>query len=625
MAARRRLGWHNALPEIMKEPRYRTRVIARDIVAAGVLLLTLERPEHFVFVPGQYVWLVLPDRSKRFGVVDRHAYSICSKTESKTLELLIRITSSSYLRKVASLRTGESVEIIGPLGSTLIAPSKGAVMVSGGTGVSPFLSILRSDTPGSFSLSAYYDPTRQLHCIDELNKLAKQRGYEVSIREGRPQKETLLPLIKAKDLRPIFISGPQNFVDRVTIILQELGVDPERMRYEALYPSNGICKKIRRQFERFVDHKKNLRNKPIHAPKMLPAIKDLFLIVAQKTTGHISITDCNGVILYVNAAAEKITGYSYAELVGQTPRIWGGLMPPSFYHRLWRRKTAGKTVICEVLNRRKNGELYIANLGITPIKIGNTIAAYIAVEADVTEFKRLDKAKTELVSLVAHQLGTPLSIINWYAEILAENKTRKSPNQKKFIAEIYHASQRMQALIAAFLEVSRIEMGTIKFQPAKTDLTALARSIISENTPLVDSKHLRVKLKMPASIIVSTDQKFITVILDNVISNAMKYTPDGGRISVAILQKREGVLITVRDTGVGIPKDQQDKIFTKLFRADNVKTIDATGSGLGLYIVKSLVDFLKGKIWFESIEGKGTTFYIALPTQQRRGKNEMVG
>ena len=129
------------LPDITREPRFRVRVTANKEVAPDVIILSLEKPKEFAFKPGQYLWLVLPKRSKQLGIIDRRAYSICSSLNSATLELLIRITGSEYSSEVKTLLEGDEVAIIGPMGSAFVPPPQGALMIAGGTGVSPFLSI----------------------------------------------------------------------------------------------------------------------------------------------------------------------------------------------------------------------------------------------------------------------------------------------------------------------------------------------------------------------------------------------------------------------------------------------------------------------------------------------------
>ncbi len=194
------------LPDLKSEPRFRVRVRSNERVAPEVIVLSLERPAEFSFTPGQYVWLVLPKRSARPGVIDRRAYSISSGTQSANLELLIRLTGSDYLKDVAALKADEEVDIIGPMGSVFVAPETGAILLAGGTGVAPFLSILRSGVSGEFSLIAFESKERLLHYKAELEEL-RQRGARIArCAEGPPQRNDFTDITDSNDRRPILIA-----------------------------------------------------------------------------------------------------------------------------------------------------------------------------------------------------------------------------------------------------------------------------------------------------------------------------------------------------------------------------------------------------------------------------------
>ncbi|MFA7302754.1 MAG: CHASE4 domain-containing protein [Candidatus Paceibacterota bacterium] len=238
-----------------------------------------------------------------------------------------------------------------------------------------------------------------------------------------------------------------------------------------------------------------------------------------------------------------------------------------------------------------------------------------------TKLKLIDVAKTEFVSLASHQLRTPLTSISWYTEmLLAGDAGKLTPGQTRYLQEIYAGNRRMVALVNALLNVSRLELGTLVFEMRPTDVVAVAKSAVEEQQPQVSEKGLHFQATYEADLpLVSTDAKLFRMVIQNLLSNAIKYTPAGGTVSfsLALNTTREVLLITVTDTGYGIPKNQQDKIFTKLFRADNARAKEVEGTGLGLYIVKSVVEHSGGKVWFESEQGKGTTFFAAIPLGRR--------
>jgi len=205
--------------------------------------------------------------------------------------------------------------------------------------------------------------------------------------------------------------------------------------------------------------------------------------------------------------------------------------------------------------------------------------------------------------------------------LLAGDAGDVNEKQKKYLQETYHASKRMVELINALLNVSRMELGTFMVDIAPTNFSEVAEVCLGELAPQIIQKKLVIKKEYDKGLpLISADAKLLRIIIGNLLSNSVKYTPEGGEVFVKIMKQYPDVLIQIKDTGYGIPKDAQSKIYTKLFRADNIKAIDTDGTGLGLYLVKSIVEYSSGKIWFESEENKGTTFYVTLPLTGMRKK-----
>lgn len=238
-----------------------------------------------------------------------------------------------------------------------------------------------------------------------------------------------------------------------------------------------------------------------------------------------------------------------------------------------------------------------------------------SISFDISKEKQIDRAKTEFVSLASHQLRTPLSSINWYAEmLLAGDAGKLNEEQKNFVNEIYKGNQRMVDLVNSLLNVSRLELGTFMVEPEPVNITESAQSVLDELKPSWEAKKLVLKIDYQKNLpIIQADPKLLRIVLQNLLSNAVKYTPEKGRVSLTIGADKQNILLTVTDTGYGIPAKQAGKIFDKLFRADNVREKDTEGTGLGLYIVKSIIDHAGGKIWFNSQENKGTSFFVQIP------------
>jgi len=358
-----------------------------------------------------------------------------------------------------------------------------------------------------------------------------------------------------------------------------------------------------------------------------------FRLAVENASDQIVITDNNGNILYINPGTEKITGFLAREVMGKkcgSKDNWGGLMDKDFYKNLWHTiKTEKKSFSGEFTNKRKDGTSYITMTNISPIldNKGNVVF-FVGIERDITKEKEIDKAKSEFVSLASHQLRTPLSIINWYAEMLSNGDAGSlNKNQKDYLNEILVGNSRMADLVGALLNVSRIEMGTFVVNPTKSNLIKIVKDIANEFDIKAKMKNISFTLKYAANIpLVNVDKKLFNIVITNLVDNAIKYTPDGGKVVLSIGKNKEGVLMKVMDNGYGILKKDKDKIFTKLFRGDNAKEKVADGNGLGLYIVKSIIEQSEGKVWFESRENKGTTFYVLLPfsgMKKKEGEKEL--
>jgi signal transduction histidine kinase len=251
-----------------------------------------------------------------------------------------------------------------------------------------------------------------------------------------------------------------------------------------------------------------------------------------------------------------------------------------------------------------------------PIKDSSgKVFAAIAVFEDITHEKQIDKAKTEFVSLASHQLRTPVTAVNWNAELLLDPKAPKlDPEQRQHVESIYRSNQRMTELVDSLLNVSRLELGTFSVEPVMLNVVDVCKSILEEVKPLIVKKALIIVEKYDKNIpLISADKKLTTILFQNLISNACKYSHQGKKVYVTISKKGDMLVVKVKDTGIGIPAGQQSKIFSKLFRADNATQQETDGTGLGLYIIKSILEHVGGTVSFESVENKGSTFQFNLP------------
>ncbi len=226
----------------------------------------------------------------------------------------------------------------------------------------------------------------------------------------------------------------------------------------------------------------------------------------------------------------------------------------------------------------------------------------------------LDIQKDELLSIVSHQLATPVSSIKWYLEMMKDGDLGKlNDEQKAHVTSMQEVAVNLSDLVSMILDVSRIQLGRMHIEKQDLDLSAFFKEILEIIEPKALEKKVNFIKKIPTSFpAAKLDKRYTHMTIENLLSNAVKYTPENGNVDFTVTITGNILRCVVKDTGVGIPKADQEKIFGKLFRASNVRN-SVDGNGFGLYVAKGAVEAQGGKIWFESTEGKGTTFFIELP------------
>ncbi|MFA5755185.1 MAG: ATP-binding protein [Candidatus Paceibacterota bacterium] len=245
---------------------------------------------------------------------------------------------------------------------------------------------------------------------------------------------------------------------------------------------------------------------------------------------------------------------------------------------------------------------------------------FLIIFHDVTKEKLIEKMKTEFVSVAAHQLRTPLSAIKWTIRMILDGDAGAiNDEQKDLLEKTYLSNERMIVLINDLLNVSRIEEGRLLYNQEDAQLEDIAEEIINSSQEILKIKKMKLDYNQPTKLLpkVKVDREKMGVVIQNLLENAVKYTPEKGDIKITIESDKKNVIFKIKDSGVGIPKNQQDRIFTKFFRAENVTRMETDGTGLGLYTTKNIVQAHKGEIWFESEENKGTTFYFTLPINKQ--------
>ncbi|MFQ6049786.1 MAG: sensor histidine kinase [Candidatus Paceibacterales bacterium] len=228
----------------------------------------------------------------------------------------------------------------------------------------------------------------------------------------------------------------------------------------------------------------------------------------------------------------------------------------------------------------------------------------------------LKKPKTaDIVSIVAHQLKTPISVIKGYLEALKAGDCGKiNPLQKEYLTDALVNVKKMSGFIENLLDVSRIEENRFDIKLEPVALEELTAQILINLAPWFEANNCEISFKMPEKLPkVLTDRLRIRQVIQNLISNAVLYKEGRGKVEIALKEKNKKVLFICKDNGVGVPENEFKKIFSKFYRSEEAMELDPSGSGIGLYINKAIIELSKGRIWFKKNKDRGMTFYFSLP------------
>lgn len=339
----------------------------------------------------------------------------------------------------------------------------------------------------------------------------------------------------------------------------------------------------------------------------------------------IIVTDPEGRIITINKWAELILSTTAKEAVG---KHLGDLVlieeEKGFFitlDKLVRRLTAfhgRKTqAVLHVVQEDKTTSLALATT-IIPIIIEGNKQAMLFVLPDTNREKESERVRTEFLSVIAHQLRSPLGSMRWGMEMLLSGDVGAiSKETRETIDQMYESARWMITLVNDLLNVSRIEQGRVPNEPELIDYLEIVKTVIKESELDAKKKQVTITIEVKTDLIpmVMLDPIRFREVIQSLISNAIKYTYPQGKISIILANDNKNLQIMVADSGIGIPEKEQPKIFSKFFRATNAIETKAEGTGLGLFVVKSYIEAWEGKIWFESKEGKGTTFFVQIPIE----------
>ena len=263
-----------------------------------------------------------------------------------------------------------------------------------------------------------------------------------------------------------------------------------------------------------------------------------------------------------------------------------------------------------------------AEVTVVPVSAGQE---YVIVIHDVTKERQLERIRADFVANVSHELRTPLTTIRGYAETLLSENSVRTKTGEQFIVKILNHSVRLTRLVSDLLELSRLELGEVELKCSLCHLNTFYEPILDVFEPLLEESGLVLKWEISEKLPkVDIDQQLFMQVFVNLIDNAIKYTPDGGVITVSAeicsSEETEGfntvsaeIILSVEDTGIGIPMESQSRVFERFYRVDEGRAREMGGIGLGLAIVKHIVLSHNARIWLESTLGRGSIFYVAVP------------
>jgi PAS domain S-box-containing protein len=358
--------------------------------------------------------------------------------------------------------------------------------------------------------------------------------------------------------------------------------------------------------------------------------------IVESSDDAIISTDLAGIVTSWNRGAEALFGYDSTEMIGRSIAVLApeGREAEPIANLAAVLEEGEKRY--EATRRQKDGTLIDVSLAISAVRnTAGEVIAGAAIVQDITDRKRveqeredftrelevqnerlleLDRLKDEFVALVSHELRTPLTSIHGYLELVIDGEAGAvTDEQREFLAIVQRNANRLLALVGDLLFLAQIEAGKLSLEVDAVDLSALAAESVETARPLAEEKDITLTLATSPLPRLAGDRARLAQLLDNLVSNAVKFTPQGGRVDVRASSSRGNAILEVRDTGMGIPAEEQEHVFERFFRTSRATEQAIQGTGLGLAISRAIVHAHGGQITLASSDGEGATFRISIP------------
>jgi PAS domain S-box-containing protein len=360
------------------------------------------------------------------------------------------------------------------------------------------------------------------------------------------------------------------------------------------------------------------------AEEALEASERRYRLVAENVSDVIWTADLELRRTYVSPSVTRLLGFAPDELVGQSIYASAGPVVAAAGQKILEEELAAERAgradpfaarVTEVPTRRKDGSAVWVEVKTNFIRDrSGAPVGILGMTRDITERRQAEQAKSDFITFATHQLRTPLTGIKWLLEIAALQPD-VGAEMSSYLGGAQASADRMIALVNDLLDASRLERrrGEVKTEP--TDLAALTRSLLAEVGPLAGLRRQRLSVHGDqAPVIALAEPALLRQAMINLVANAIKFTPEEGTIDIRLSGRKGEVRWEIQDSGIGIPAAAQAHLFEKFYRADNAVKLAPEGTGLGLHLVRLIIDQLGGRVWFRSEEGHGTTFTFTLPT-----------
>lgn len=327
------------------------------------------------------------------------------------------------------------------------------------------------------------------------------------------------------------------------------------------------------------------------------------------------LVDQHGHILLSNRASQQILNKTQADLIGRSySEVTKNLDLRQWIEEVFRYKKGLRNELHLYYPEEK-----IVDTSLAPLfDEYNAFVGVVIVLHDITEIRRLEKIRSDFVANASHELKTPVTSIRGFTETLLDGAMYEEELLHSFLQIINKESERLQRLIDDILDLSKIEQKKLSLEVKPCHMESIINDVILHVQTDLEKKGIQFSGSIPGDLVIEADPDRLKQIFINLIVNAIQYTPEKGKVWIETEVKDDKVIFAVCDTGVGIPKQDLRRVFERFYRVDKARSRHSGGTGLGLAIVKHLVESHHGRIWVESVEGKGSKFFVELPKENKK-------